>query len=465
MTAQTKSFKQRFIGDKAFYMMVLAIAIPIVIQNGITNLVNVLDNVMVGQLGTESMSGVAIVNQLVFVFNLSVFGGISGAGIFGAQYHGSGNMDGVRQTFRFKLYVIAILSVIFITAFITMDTELLSLYLHQAESGGDLALTLSEGQTYLRIMLLGLIPFALSSAYAGTLRESGETMLPMKAGVAAVLVNLVFNWLLIFGNLGFPQLGVAGAAIATVLSRYVELSIIIIWTLRHKEKTPFFVGVYKSPRISKAIYTRIIRKGTPLLLNEVLWSIGITSITQCYSTRGLAAVAAVNIASTLANLFKIVMMASGSAIAIIVGQRLGAGKMEEARDIDNKMIFATCSLCAVLGGVLILVAPLFPAMYNTTADVKELATVLLRIVALVLPVQAFNNACYFTLRAGGKTFITFLFDSMFVCCIAFPPAFYAAHFTAMGVIAMYAMVQSLEVVKTAIGFGFLKKGSWLTNIV
>lgn len=464
MTPKLQTFRQKFIGDRAFYAMVLAVMIPIVVQNGITNLVNVLDNVMVGQLGTESMSGVAIVNQLIFVFNLSVFGGISGPGIFTAQYHGSGNVEGVRQTFRFKLYVVAVLSVIFITAFALWDAELLSLYLHEADSG-NLDLTLQEGQTYLRIMLLGLPPFALSSAYAGTLRETGETMLPMKAGIAAVLVDLVFNWLLIFGNLGCPALGVAGAAIATVMARYVELLVILLWIHRHQERVPFFTGVYKSFFISRTICLRIIRKGTPLLLNELLWSVGITAINQCYSTRGLTAVAAVNITATLANLFKIVMMASGSSIAIIVGQQLGAGRMKEARDIDNKMIFATCALSAGIGAVLLVTAPLFPAMYNTTEDVRALATVLLRIVALIMPVQAFNNACYFTLRSGGKTVITFLFDSMFVCCIAYPPAFYAANFTAMSVIAMYIMVQSLEIVKTIIGFGFLKKGSWLANIV
>lgn len=461
---QTKTLRQKFIGDKTFYKMVLAVAVPIIIQNGITNLVNVLDNVMVGQLGTESMSGVAIANQLIFVFNLCIFGGLSGAGIFGAQYHGSGNADGVRQTFRFKLYVVAALSAIFLTAFITKDAELLSLYLHQSESGGDLALTLSEGQIYLRIMLLGLIPFAINNAYIGTLRETGETLLPMKAGVTAVLVNLVFNWLLIFGNLGFPELGVAGAAIATVLSRYVELAIVVIWTHTHREKNKFIVGAYKSLWISKETAFRIIRKGWPLLLNEVLWSIGMTSITQCYSTRGLSAVAAVNITSTLANLFKIVMMASGNAIAILVGQRLGAGRMEEARDIDNKLIFATCSMCAVIGGFLLLTAPLFPRMYNTTEEVKALATVLLRIVALVMPLQAFNNAAYFTLRAGGQTIITFIFDSMFIWVISLPAAFYCAHFTAMGVMTMYAIVQGLESIKTTLGVILIKKGTWLSNI-
>ena len=462
---QTKTLRQKFIGDKTLYKMVLAVAVPIVIQNGITNFVNLLDNVMVGQLGTESMSGVAIANQLIFVFNLCIFGGLSGAGIFGAQYHGSGNHDGVRQTFRFKLYVVAALSVIFLTAFITKDAELLSLYLHQSESGGDLALTLSEGQLYLRIMLLGLVPFALNNVYIGTLRETGETLLPMKAGVTAVLVNLVFNWLLIFGNLGFPELGVAGAAIATVLSRYVELAIVVIWTHSHKEKNRFIVGVYKSLRVTKEVYGRVIRKGWPLLLNEVLWSIGMTTITQCYSTRGLSAVAAVNITSTLSNLFRIIVMASGNSIAILVGQRLGAGRMEEARDIDNKLIFASCAICALIGGFLFLTAPLFPEMYNTTADVKAIACVLLRVVACVLPLQAFNNAAYFTLRAGGKTFITFIFDSMFIWCVSLPAAFYCAHFTGLNVMAMYGIVQSLEIIKTTLGFVLIKKGSWLSNIV
>ena len=462
---QTKSLREKFIGDKTFYKMVLSVAVPIIIQNGITNMVNVLDNVMVGQLGTESMSGVAIANQLIFVFNLCIFGGLSGASIFGAQYYGSGNHDGVRQTFRFKLYVVAGLCAVFLTAFIVKDAELLSLYLHQSESGGDLALTLREGQTYLAIMLLGLIPFALNNVYIGTLRETGETLLPMKAGITAVLVNLVFNWLLIFGHCGFPELGVAGAAIATVLSRYVELAIVVIWTHGHRERNRFIVGVYRSLHISKEVSGRIIRTGWPLLLNEVLWSIGMTSITQCYSTRGLSAVAAVNITSTLANLFKIVMMASGNAIAILVGQRLGAGRMEEARDIDNKLIFATCTSCAVIGFFVFLMAPMFPEMYNTSAEVKALAASLLRIVALVLPLQAFNNAAYFTLRAGGKTFITFIFDSMFVWCVSLPVAFYTAHYTGMDVISMYTVVESMALIKTLLGYVLVQKGTWLTNVV
>ena len=222
--------KKKFIGSREFYKMVLIVAVPMIIQNGITNFVSMLDNIMVGQLGTESMSGVAIANQLIFVFNLCIFGGISGAGIFCAQFFGAKDHEGVKNAFRFKLIVCAALCVIFITAFVFWDEQLISFYLHQSESSGDLALTLAEGQKYLRIMLLGLVPFAINNAYAGTLRETGETMVPMRAGIAAVAVNFTFNWLLIFGNMGFPRLGVEGAAIATVMSRFVETAIIVTWT-------------------------------------------------------------------------------------------------------------------------------------------------------------------------------------------------------------------------------------------
>ncbi|MBQ5813563.1 MAG: MATE family efflux transporter [Clostridia bacterium] len=444
--------------------MILSIAIPMMIQNGITNFVNLLDNIMVGQLGTESMSGVAIANQLIFVFNLCVFGGISGAGIFCAQFFGSGNSEGVRQTFRFKIILCALLCVAFISIFMLFDDQLLSLYLHESDSG-DLAITLSEGKTYLMIMLVGLVPFAITSSYVGTLRETGETMLPMKAGITAVLVNFVFNWLLIFGKLGFPVMGVAGAAIATVLSRYVELAIVVIWAHTHKQKHPYMEGLYSSLHISGTLLASIIRKGWPLLLNELLYSIGTTMIIQCYSMRGLSAIAAVNISSTLSNLFKVVFFASGNAIAIIVGNLLGAGRMEEARETDYKMIFTSVVMCGLIGMALFIVAPLFPAMYNTTDEVRELATVFLRITAIIMPVMSFNHCCYFTLRSGGKTIITFIFDSMFIWVVLLPPTFAVAKLTALSVVFMYAMVQGLELIKSALGFVLVKGGSWISNIV
>lgn len=202
------------------------------------------------------------------------------------------------------------------------------------------------------MVLIGLLPFALSQVYSGTLRETGETIVPMIAGVAAVFVNLIFNYLLIYGSFGFPKLGVEGAAIATVLSRYVELGIITVWSHTHTDKVPYIKGVYRTLKIPKELTQQIVAKGLPLILNEALWAFGIAILNQCYSTRGLAAVAGINISSTITNLFNVVFIAMGSALAIIVGQLLGAGKLKEAKETDTKLIFASVASCFVIGTIM-----------------------------------------------------------------------------------------------------------------
>lgn len=299
--------RKKFIGDKQFYKMVLAIAIPIMIQNGITNFVSLLDNIMVGQIGTEQMSGVAIVNQLIFVYNLCIFGGVSGAGIFTAQYFGQKDDEGIRHTFRFKLWVSAILTALVIVIFIIGGESLIQIYLNGSSDGGDLVAALRYGRQYMLVMLCGLPAFMMVQTYASTLRECGETMVPMKAGVTAVLVNLVFNYLLIYGKFGFPELGVVGAAIATVLSRYVEMAIVLIWTHKHKEINTYIVGLYKTMKIPGYLIKKFIIKGSPLLFNETLWAAAQATLMQCYSVRGLSVVAAFNIANTIANLFNVVL--------------------------------------------------------------------------------------------------------------------------------------------------------------
>ena len=201
------------------------------------------------------------------------------------------------------------------------------------------------------------------------------------------------------------------------------------------------------------------------MINEVLWSLGITAMTQCYSVRGLDAIGALNITSTLTNLFNIVYMALGSSIAIIVGNQLGAGAMRRARDYDNKMIALAVACCFVMGGLLLLVAPLFTSIYNTTEAVRTLAVRFLSVSALLMPINSFNHACYFTLRSGGKTFTTFLFDSFFVWIISVPTAYLLANYTGMPVVSMYALCQSLDVIKSVVGFILVKRGSWLSNIV
>lgn len=452
------------IGDKAFYKKAFSVVIPIIIQNGVSNFVNLLDNVMVGQLGTEEMSGVAVTNQLMFIFNLFIFGAISGAGIFTAQFYGSDDQKGIRATFRFKLIICSAIALLGIGVFSLFGTDLISVYLSD-DSSGDIAYALKSGLDYLSVMLFGLLPFALTQAYAGTLRECGDTKLPMIASVSAVITNLVFNYILIFGHFGSPALGVKGAAIATVLSRFVELGIIVIVSHLTKRRHPYIAGLYKGFAIPWKIAKGIIIKGTPLMINELMWSVGISFVVQCYSTRGLTVVTAINITNTVANLFNVILISFGSAIAIIVGQDLGANENEKAM-IDAKRLIVLSTVMSIAGAaVMCAVSPFVPLMYNTSDSVRSLATSLLICAAVVMPLGSIANGTYFTIRSGGKTFITFLFDSVFVCVVSGSVAYCISRFTSMPIIPMYLICQSLDLIKCIIGLILVNKGIWIHNIV
>lgn len=456
---------RKYIGNKEFYRRVIIITLPILIQNVITNFVSFIDNMMVGQIGTEQMSGVAIVNQLIFVFNLCVFGGVSGAGIFTAQFFGKGDNKGVRDTFRAKIAIVSVIFVAFVVGFYFFGTELISLFLHEGEDALDLNAALKFGERYLLIMLIQIPLFALSQAYSGTLREIGYTVLPMVSGVVAVVVNVGLNYALIFGKLGFPELGIEGAAIATVIARFFETFIVMIWTHTHRKKYKFIKGAYRSLKIPGALLLNIFKKGFPLMLNEVLWALGMTMLAQCYSVRGLEAVSAQNIASTVSNVFFCGFFAFGSAISIIVGQHLGAGDLELAVDEDRKLIFGAVVVCFFIGGLMAALSSLFPQIYNTTDTVKSIATSMLLISSMLMPVNAFVHTAYFTLRCGGKTLVTFLFDSMFVWCVATPAAFVLSRFTDMNVVMLYAIVQGLDIIKCVVGYILVRKRVWVNDLV
>lgn len=456
---------RKLIGNRAFYAMVMAVVVPIIVQNAISNFVNLLDNLMVGRVGTDQMSGVAIVNQLIFVFNLAIFGAVSGAGIFTSQYHGAGNLEGVRATLRYKLYVSLLLTALAAVLFTLAGPQLVSLYLKDTSDPMRVQRTLDCSLEYLHVMLLGLLPFALAQCYADTLRGIGETTVPMFAGIAAMLVNLFFNYLLIFGKFGFPTLGVRGAAIATVLSRYVELAIIVVYTHTHSEKYPFASGLYRTLRIPGRLVRDITLKGMPLLANELLWSMGIAVLTQIYCLRGLDVVAATNISSTVSNLFSAVFLSMGNASAIIVGQALGANEIETAKDHSWKLMAFSSVSSAVIACVLLLFSRAIPMLYNTSDAVHRLATQLIRVNACIMPATALVNCSYFILRSGGKTGITFLFDSAFVWLVNITLAYALAHFTSMGITMIFLCVQLTELVKSVIGIILIRKGIWIHNIV
>lgn len=460
-----REFKKLFIGDKRFYKTLLMVAIPMVIQNGITNFVNLLDNLMVGQLGTEMMSGVSIINQLMMVYAISIFGMVSGASIFSTQFYGQGNNEGMRHTFRFKMISSVIITLIWMVVFFLFRSGLINLFLHDDGTGVDLNLAFSSAENYLYIMLIGLIPFTFSQVYASTLREMGQTILPMIASIAAVVINFVGNYILIFGHFGAPKLGVQGAAIATVASRFIEAFIVLIWTHANEKKFQFMVGVYKSLYIPMSLVKQIFVKGMPLLLNETLWSVSQAMLTQAYSTRGLSAVAAFNISGTVGNLFNVIFISMGSAIAILVGQRLGAGDLDGAYDTDRKLLFVSLITGLLTGALMLIFAPQFPKLYNTSDEVRHLATMLLCVNACYYVVYSVYNATYFTLRSGGKTMLTFFFDSFSLLLLSVPVAYALTMLTTLPLYVCFALVQGIEACKCVVGVILIKKKIWLVDLV
>lgn len=457
---------RRFIGDKAFYRRVMAIALPIIMQNLITNFVSLLDNIMVGQLSTAQISAVTIANNnLLFIFNLCLFGGAAGAGIFTTQFHGSGDNEGVRHTFRFKLIVCLVLTMLGAGIFFFAGDPLISLYL-QGQGDPQLAAeTLYYGRQYLNIMLLGLLPFAVTNAYASTLRECGHPAVPMVAGMVAMFINLFLNYVLIFGHFGAPAMGVAGAAVATVIARYVEMIIVAGWAHLHPQKNPYIRGLYRSFYIPGPLLKDIVIKGMPLLLNEGLWSFGMALLNQCYSYCGLDVVPALSISTTIYNLASVVFRSLGNTVGIITGQMLGAGREEtEVRDSNNKLSALCVASGTFFAAVTVALSWAFPMIYNTTDTVRGLATQLIIISAAAMPLQAYIFPVYFTLRAGGKTMITFFFDCGSVWLLSIPIAFFLSRFTGLSIGLIYILCNATDIIKCIIGYYLIKKGTWIQNL-
>lgn len=449
----------------SIYRRAMALAVPMMIQNGITNMVGLVDSVMVGSLGTEAMTAVSIIGQLIFVFNLGIFGGISGPGIYAAQFYGQGNTEGFRSAVRMKRFICLFFLIVGVLAFVFGNEFLIGLYLKGESETIDAALTMQTAQEYLKIMIFGLLPFVITQIYASSLRESGDSIKPMTAGIISVVVDIVFNYLLIFGKFGFPEMGVKGAAIATVLARVVEMFVVVIWANIRKEKHEFLQGLYRTFLVPKELSLKMLKKGFPIFLNEFLWAGGLAVLTQTYSARGLEIVAGLNISNALCNLLNVVFVALGNAVGILIGQTLGAGEYERAKKDSFGLMKFTGGICLILTAALISVSHIFPMVYDTTDEVRSLGTSFIIITAAFFPVQGYLNSMYFTLRSGGKTFITFLFDSVFSWVFTVPLAFVLCRLTGLPILAVYTIVNAADIIKVVIGYIMIRKGIWISSIV
>lgn len=446
---------KRFIGTKAFYKNLIVVALPIVLQQLITSSLQLVDNIMVGSLGEQSIGAVSVVNQLYFVVILITFGAIGGAGIYTAQYFGSKDFDKLKQTFRFKIVTGLIVAFLSLFIFTILGKTLISAFSENPD-------TIGLGQDYLRIVRFSIFPWALTVAISNTFREIGITKQLLYISFIAIITNTILNYLFIFGNFGFPKLGVEGAGIATLISRFVEFGLMLV--LIRSKGSVFSTKLRDLFKIDQAILKAIIIMALPLMLNEALWSMGQTMFLQSYSLRGDNALAAMNIASAISQLVFVTFGGIGTGVAVLVGNTLGKNELEEAKDNSVKLIAFAVVFAFFMGILLFIVSFFVLDLYDVSEVTKNTALWAIRTNALFIPIYSFNVAIYFTLRAGGDTKSTLLMDAGFMWVVSVPIAVLLSRLTNLSVILLFLIVQLSDIPKMMFAIHRYKKKHWVRNL-
>lgn len=446
---------KEFIGDRQFYRKLLTVTLPLVVQQLITSSVQLVDNVMVGRLGESSIASVSVVNQLFFIVILITFGIMGGAGIYSAQYYGSKDFEKLRQTFRFKILAAMLVGILSFTVFTLFGHTLIGVFSDQED-------TVAGGLDYLRVVRFSILPWVLSVAIANTFRETGVTRPLLYVSLIAILVNTTLNFLLIFGLFGFPRLGIVGAAIATLIARVLELTLTIVLLIR-KGKT-FSTKLKEIFHVNRLVLSGILLMALPLTLNEGLWSLGQTTFLHAYSTRGDSALAAMNITNAISQIVFITFGAIATGVAVLVGNTLGEGALDEAKANAKKLIAVSVAFAALMGSILFLLSFFVIDLYDITAFTKRTASFNIRINAFFIPVYSFNMALYFILRSGGDMRSTLMMDSGYMWIVMVPVAIVLAYATSLPVTIMFLIVQSLDIPKLFFALNRYRKGYWIRNL-
>jgi putative MATE family efflux protein len=323
-------------------------------------------------------------------------------------------------------------------------------------------LSFIEAKRYLKIILFCIPLNGISVLLSSTFREIGEVKVPMFAGIIAIFVNIFFNYTLMFGHFGFPELGVQGAALGTIIARLVEISILLF--ISFKNKLVFVDGLFNKIKVNFELFKNISKKTLPMISNELLWSVGTTMFVFLYGKRGTDIMQAYNISNTTANIFYTVFGAMAIGIQILVGQKLGENKIEEAKENAYKLQFLGIIISLLFGVILFVISPYIMYIYNSSPYIEGLAVDFMRVVAFLIFIYSFNASCYFTLRAGGKTLVTFFFDSVYMWVVAVPLAFIMIYFTELNILTVFIIIQLPDLIKSLIGFFLVKSGFWANNL-
>lgn len=446
---------RKFFGNKAFYKTTLLIAVPIMAQQFVTSFVNLIDNIMIGSVGSLALTSVTVANRVYLIFNSTMFGICGAAGIFIAQFYGAKNKEKCQKILDINLSCGFLVASLFVFALLIIPRQLMEIFSSQP-------VVIEESLKYLQYAVLTYIPFAFSYSIMMALRAVGINKIQLLVGVITVTINTTLNYILIFGNFGFPALGVQGAALATAIARFVEMFIYII--ILSRKKYMFHFSIQGLLHLDMGLIRSMVRKAIPLTANEILYSLGLTMIFLSYMRCDEGLISAISVVDTVMQIAYIVFGGLSSAISILIGNRLGANEIEEAKINSYRLLTFGVMIGIVIGTTLMIVAPLIASFYNVEDIIKQTIVSLLSIKSILLPFYVYNVCIFFTLRAGGDTFSTMLMDSGFLWCASVLLSTVLSLFFDVPLVILYAIVESCDLIKLFVATYFFKKGRWAKNI-
>lgn len=446
---------KKFFGNKTFYLTTISIALPIMAQQFVTSFVNLIDNIMIGSVGSLALTSVTVANRIYLIFNSTMFGICGAAGIFIAQYYGAKDHHRCQKILNINIVIALVIASLFMLALLLIPQQLLEIFTSNPE-------VIHESLRYVQYALLTYIPFAFSFSVMMAFRAVGINKIQLLVGIITVIINTSLNYLLIFGNFGFPQLGVQGAAIATTIARIVEMFIYFILLKTHRYL--FTIYIKDLFHIDLPLVKSLMKKAIPLTMNEIFYSLGLAMIFISYMRCNEELISAISVVDTVMQIAYIIFGGLSSAVSILIGKRLGANQIEEAESNAYKLIMFGVMIASVIGIIFIVVAPLIASFYHVPQTIKETIVTLLSIKSFLLPAYVYNVCVFFTLRAGGDTFSTMLMDSGFLWCAGVLISTLLSMFTNISLIMLYAIIESCDLLKLFVATYFLRKGKWARNM-
>ncbi len=449
--------KKLLCGDRQFYKTLTHIALPIAIQNLIMTSLNLVDTVMIGQLGETNIAAVALGNQIFFLIALFLFGVGSGASVFIAQFWGKKDISNIRKILGLGLICSILVSAVASIIILLFPGFVLSLFTEDME-------VLRIGSTYLRIVCFSYIPTAISFCFASTLRSTGQAKLPTISSAIALTVNTLLNYILIFGKLGLPAMGAKGAAIATLVARLCETFLILgsVYML----KLPPAASIKEMTSFNRDFAIRFFRLSIPVILNEVLWSVGVTMYTVVYGRMGTNILASVNISAAIERIAFVLFIGMANASAIMVGNKIGEGDEDTAFLYAKRLVLLGPILGIFTGIVVFLFSRNILSIYNVSEEVYRNACLILSVFCFVMPFKIFNMINIVgILRSGGDTKYCLFLDTAGVWLIAVPLGFIGGLVYHLPLFTVYLLVSLEEVFKLFFGVKRFLSGKWLNNVV